>query len=85
MPLSLQKKNMVYKSHRQEKDSAQISSLQKRLNTALELIRDLRDNWDCDEDAHKYGTGCRACSATELLKTEKYAQPVISKTGISNE
>jgi hypothetical protein len=34
---------------------------------ALELIRDVAENWDCDEDGHRYNTGCRKCSASELL------------------
>lgn len=32
----------------------------------LEFIRDIAYNWDCDEDGHKYNTGCRKCSASEL-------------------
>jgi hypothetical protein len=30
-------------------------------------LRDIRDNWDCDEDAHKHGTTCRCCQATDAL------------------
>lgn len=33
----------------------------------LDFIRDLATNWDCDEDGHKNNTGCRKCSASELL------------------
>lgn len=32
----------------------------------LEFIRDIAYNWDCDEDGHKYNTGCRKCTASEL-------------------
>lgn len=32
----------------------------------IDFIRDIAQNWDCDEDGHKYNTGCRKCSASEL-------------------
>lgn len=32
------------------------------------FVRDCRDNWDCDSDAHKYGTKCRACEAGKLIE-----------------
>lgn len=28
---------------------------------------DCQRNWDCDSDAHKYGTTCRACAASEAM------------------
>jgi hypothetical protein len=31
------------------------------------FARSVRDNYDCDDDAHKYGTPCLACDATRLL------------------
>lgn len=31
------------------------------------LLEDFRDNWDCDEDSHKYDTPCRKCEAAKLL------------------
>ncbi len=34
----------------------------------VEALRDIRDNFDCDADSHKYGTTCRACLARETLK-----------------
>ena len=33
-----------------------------------EFARECRDNWDHDEDAHKYKTLCRACVAKNLLE-----------------
>ena len=33
----------------------------------LEALRDIRDNYDCDEWAHKYGTPCRCCIAAEAI------------------
>jgi hypothetical protein len=45
----------------------------------MEFIRDVAENWDCDEDGHKYNTGCRKCSAAELLydltKAQKEVKP----------
>lgn len=35
------------------------------------FARNIRDNFDCDEDAHKHGTMCRACSARDLLPKPK--------------
>ncbi len=32
-----------------------------------EFARDCRDNWDCDGDGHRYGTGCRKCAARDVL------------------
>ena len=31
------------------------------------FVRDVRDNWDCDSDAHRYDTSCRCCMAAKLL------------------
>jgi hypothetical protein len=32
-----------------------------------EFARDCRDNWDCDADAHRYCTLCRACEAERIV------------------
>lgn len=32
-----------------------------------EFIKDINENWDCDIDAHRYNTICRACEAGKLL------------------
>jgi hypothetical protein len=32
-----------------------------------EFIRIIRDNFDCDEDAHRYNTFCMCCEAERLL------------------
>ena len=37
------------------------------IESLQEFVRDCRDNWDCDEDAHKHGTPCRSCEAKKLL------------------
>jgi hypothetical protein len=30
-------------------------------------LKDIRDNYDCDEDAHRYGTRCRSCVARAAI------------------
>lgn len=40
---------------------------QRRLAELEDFARDCRDNWDCDEDAHRLDTRCRACAAGKLL------------------
>lgn len=50
-----------------------LDGLDKRVNRPAEFdafcafARSIRDNWDCDADAHKYGTPCRCCEAEKLL------------------
>ena len=34
---------------------------------ALEFVRDCAENWDCDEDSHKYNTPCRMCEAMKIM------------------
>lgn len=34
----------------------------------LAALRDIRDNYDHDNDAHKYGTHCRVCVADEAIQ-----------------
>lgn len=36
---------------------------------ARDTLRNLRDNWDCDKDAHRYGNhgACRCCVAAKAL------------------
>lgn len=31
------------------------------------FITYIRDNFDCDQDAHKYGNMCRCCAAEKLI------------------
>ena len=49
----------------------------KRLRKALESLegfaRDISSNYDHDNDAHKYGTSCRTCSAEVALKVARAA------------
>lgn len=41
-----------------------------RIATLEAALRDIRDNYDCDSDAHKYGTNCRCCTARKALEKE---------------
>ncbi len=34
---------------------------------AVVFLVELADDFDCDEDAHRHGTMCRACRAKEIL------------------
>ncbi len=33
----------------------------------VEALQDIRDNYDCDENAHKYGSRCRSCVARAAI------------------
>ena len=33
----------------------------------VSFVESLVSGWDCDTDAHKYGTQCRKCEAAKLL------------------
>lgn len=43
------------------------SALREDIESLEAIIRDYRDNWDHDEDAHTHGTPCRVCVATKVL------------------
>lgn len=51
--------------------TAELDDAKPQIHDLMEFARDVADNWDCDSDAHKYGTPCRACQAKGLR--EKYA------------
>lgn len=38
-----------------------------RLRDMQRVLEALRDDWDCDTDAHKYNTSCRCCLASRVL------------------
>ena len=42
----------------------------------LYFLKDIRDNYDCDEDAHTYGTRCRCCEAEKLLEDAKMLEKI---------
>ena len=43
------------------------------LKELIEALEDIHSNYDCDEDAHKYRTRCRRCTAEAALA--KYRTP----------
>jgi len=45
----------------------QLAAAQARIAELEAFARDIRDNFDCDSDAHYYETPCRYCMATQLL------------------
>lgn len=46
---------------------AEVQRLQQHKIELRAALRDFRDNFDCDRDAHKYGTTCRCCRSSEAL------------------
>jgi len=44
-----------------------IKRMEERIAELEEFVRDVRDDYDHDEDAHKYRTICRMCEAEKLL------------------
>ena len=45
----------------------ELAAAQAQIRVLRESLDDFAHNWDCDDDAHKYGTPCRACAAEEAL------------------
>ncbi len=41
-----------------------------------EFVRNIRDDYDCDSDAHRYNTGCRVCEADKVLESNPLIQLV---------
>lgn len=57
-------------THAREEAMDQAIYLKKAENVARRLVafaKDVRDNFDCDADAHRYGTMCRCCEAGAVL------------------
>lgn len=45
----------------------EIVKLQAECERYINLLKVIRDDFDCDSDSHKYGTSCRKCLAKEAL------------------
>ena len=45
--------------------------LKERIKRLEEFARTIENDFDHDEDAHRYGTTCRVCDAEDLLKETK--------------
>lgn len=54
-----------------------LEKLRVLLREARETLRDFAENYDCDSDAHRYGTTCRACDAKAVKQRidDVLAQP----------
>lgn len=46
-------------------------ALKQRIKRLEEFARTIENDFDHDEDAHRYGTTCRVCDAEDLLKETK--------------
>lgn len=71
--LALQNCNSMYEEH--SKMLEQYDSMKKdwyqaneRIHKLEKALKNVRDNYDCDDYAHKHGTICRSCDAKEALK-----------------
>ena len=48
-----------------ESKAKEMDMEQKKL--LISFIEDIAENWDCDDDSHRYNTICRKCEAEKLL------------------
>lgn len=46
---------------------AEMVRLRSRVADLEAFVTSIRDNYDCDQDSHKYKTPCRCCEASRLL------------------
>jgi hypothetical protein len=49
----------------------ELNAAQQRIKRLEEFARTIENDFDHDEDAHRYGTTCRVCDAEDLLKETK--------------
>lgn len=47
--------------------SARLRAAEAEVERLRGVLRNVRDNYDCDEDAHRHGTICRRCDARAAL------------------
>lgn len=48
-------------------EAAELRRLHSLNAELVDVLQDIRDNYDCDEDAHKYGSRCRSCVARAAI------------------
>ena len=48
-------------------ENARLRAAEAEVERLRGALRNVRDNYDCDESAHKYGTTCRCCDARAAL------------------
>ena len=49
----------------------ELNAANARIKRLEEFARTIENDFDHDEDAHRYGTTCRVCDAEDLLKETK--------------
>ncbi len=47
--------------------SRENDTLKRQVEVLEEFARDVLHGFDCDADAHRYGTMCRCCTAAKIL------------------
>jgi hypothetical protein len=47
-----------------------VRQYQERIRRLEEFAKGIAENYDCDADAHRYGTTCRCCEARRVLAKE---------------
>ena len=50
---------------------AKVRELSAAVRRMGQFIKTVRDDFDCDRDAHRYGTLCRACEAKKIIPDER--------------
>ena len=56
-----------------------------RIEELESFVRNVRDNYDCDEDGHKHGTGCRCCEADGHLGGRGFVRDLCNVPYVSPE
>ncbi len=57
-----------------KEDGREIHFLRTQRDELLSALKEIRDDFDCDSDAHKYGTTCRCCLAKKAIASVKGQQ-----------
>lgn len=76
----------VFESRQPEIDALRKELEQVKMHDVMliRFVKEIATNFDCDTDAHKYGTFCRQCEAKNTLATtseqiEAYKQEIIAQ------
>ncbi len=56
----------------------QLNEAKERIGELEKFAEDIRDGFDCDADAHRYGIPCRKCRAGALLAAAR-REPTLAK------
>ena len=67
----------AFDDHGRKQEVRRIAARVKKLE---QFVNECRDDFDCDQDAHRYGTTCRACAAAELMPNDKLCREAGRKT-----